>query len=316
MKLKDVLQRLPRGTVIFGSILLMSLLVRLLIGYEFHHSALLYVGIPTLISWLLLQVKPDPKPGSWTRKYWRHLLDALVVMFGSAMILFEGFLCVLMFLPIYLLMFFLTLTGEHLVRYVRKRSGSTYGIQLLPLLLVVASIEGVVPETSFDRTEAVSATRIVPLSVADIHGNLRSPVELRRDRHWFLELFPMPHRVEAEGLDPGDLHRLDLRYHRWFVTNTHAGTMSFEIVDSGANHISTRFVQDDTYLSAYLRLLGTEIRLDPVSLDSTQVTLGIRYERKLDPHWYFGPMQRYAVTRAAEFLIDTVVARRSGGSDE
>ena len=36
----------------------------------------------------------------------------------------------------------------------------------------------------------------------------------------------------------------------------------------------------------------------------------LRYRRLLDPAWYFGPWERYAVRLAAGYLIDTVATPR------
>ncbi len=30
------------------------------------------------------------------------------------------------------------------------------------------------------------------------------------------------------------------------------------------------------------------------------------FERRLDPYWYFGPLERFGVSKAAEALIDNV----------
>jgi hypothetical protein len=43
-----------------------------------------------------------------------------------------------------------------------------------------------------------------------------------------------------------------------------------------------------------------------VDAATTSVTWTIRYRRDLDPAWYFGPMERFIVKRAADYLIDSV----------
>ena len=71
--------------------------------------------------------------------------------------------------------------------------------------------------------------------------------------------------------------------------------------------------------------LGRESRLEPdaeqvestaaslrarktlaVSANTTKVTWTLRYDRGLDPSWYFGPWERYAAGLAADYLIDSV----------
>ena len=64
-----------------------------------------------------------------------------------------------------------------------------------------------------------------------------------------------------------------------------------------------------SYFSNYLRLKGTEILLDELDAHHTRVTLRIDFERTLDPYWYFSPVSRYGVGKAAEFLFSEVIAR-------
>lgn len=62
-------------------------------------------------------------------------------------------------------------------------------------------------------------------------------------------------------------------------------------------------------ISHYLRLIGTRIDFVPLDADTTEVTLTVRFERKLDPAWYFGPLERYGVREMAAFLIDEMIVR-------
>ena len=39
------------------------------------------------------------------------------------------------------------------------------------------------------------------------------------------------------------------------------------------------------------------------------VTISVNYDRKLDPAWYFQPLQEYGVTKMAEFLIEELMAK-------
>ena len=49
-----------------------------------------------------------------------------------------------------------------------------------------------------------------------------------------------------------------------------------------------------------------EVRWDAAGAGRTQVMWTIHYRRGLDPAWYFGPLERYAVGFAAQYLIDAV----------
>ena len=296
----------------FGVLLLIafsSLLIRLLMEYRFDRSALLYVGVPFMISLLLAYCTPQQEAISWKVKYWRGMRTSLIVMLGSSVVLFEGFLCVAMFLPIYLFIVMIGFACEAMNRRARKKHSSTLPIHLLPLLIFASAMEGVVPELSQDRFNRVSQTRVVDLSVADIQDNLRKPIDLGADMPWFLALFPMPYQVEAETLAVGDIHRIDYRYQRWFFANTHEGSVKLRIAEASEQRVRTQIISDSSYISNYLTLHGTEIEFVALPQGKTQVTLHIDYDRNLDPAWYFGPLQKLGVDQAANYLLDQVIVR-------
>lgn len=287
-------------------IALSSLAVRVLAGYHFHESALLYVGIPLVIALVLILLRPVGEV-SWKKRYLIRMMDAFIIMLGSSVVLFEGFVCVAMFIPIYLVIMLLMFLFEAFAQRTRRKGRGTLSVHLLPVLVLFSSFEGVSPETSFDRNESVSVTRVVSVSAAEIKNNLQQPMDLQTTRPWFLHLFPMPYAINAGSLKAGDVHEIHFRYYRWFVTNLHEGKMLLEISQVEEDRIKTRFLEDTSYFSNYLRLKGTEILLEALGPEQTRVTLRIDYERTLDPYWYFAPVSRYGVSKTADFLITEVL---------
>lgn len=298
-----------RLLIIFIMIAVFSILVRILVEYRFHTSALLYVGIPFLIALVLILIRSPEKNPSWKRKHLNHLIDAFIIMLGSSVVLFEGFVCVVMFMPIYLIVILILFLLDAAKERARAQGKSTLSMHVLPLLIVVSAFEGVSPATSFDRNEQVSVSRVVQASIADIKHNLVQPMELEKDRPWFLKLFPMPDNIKAGSLSPGDVHEIHFKYYRWFFTNLHEGSMRLEISANETNRIRTTFLSDTSYIANYVTLKGTEIRLDSIDAQHTRVTLSINFERKLDPYWYFSPIERYGISKTADFLITEVIAR-------
>ena len=291
-------------------IALASLGVRALAGYHFHESALLYVGIPFVIALVLIVVRPA-SAANWKKRYLIRLTDAFIIMFGSSVVLFEGFVCVAMFIPIYLIIMLMMFTFEWFDQRVKQKGRKNLSMHLLPALLLFSSFEGVSHETSFNRNESVSVTRVVSASVEEIKYNLQQPMELQTKRPWFLHLFPMPYEINAGSLNAGDIHEIKFRYYRWFVTNAHEGKMLLEISKVEDFHIKTTFLEDTSYFSNYLHLKNTEIFLEPLDSSQTRVTLRIDYVRSLDPYWYFSPVSRYGVSKTADFLITEVFTHDS-----
>jgi len=288
-----------------------SVLVRLLIEYRFDDSALLYVGIPFLIALALIQIRDPAEPRHWKKHYLNQLIDAFIIMLGSSVLLFEGFVCVVMFMPIYLIII-VVMFAINVIRDRSKKQGpGTLGMHVLPLLIVVSAVEGTSPVVSFDRDEQVSVSRVVDKSIAEIKNNLTQPMSLQKNRQWFLSLFPMPYHIKAETLSPGDVHEIHFKYYRWFINNLHTGRMLLEISEVGDNHIKTTFLDDTSYIANYLQLKGTEIQLEKIHEHSTRITLSINFKRKLDPYWYFSPIERYGISKTADYLITEVIARET-----
>ena len=285
-----------------------SIAVRFLIQYDFDTSALLYVGIPYLISLVIVLYRPVRTNEKWWHQYRDHSLTALSVFLASSIVLFEGFVCVVFFLPIY----FFIVSMAFVIRWIgvsrERRRGSTYAV-VLPVLILASSLEGTTEFLTMPRESHVIVAKTANLTTEQVTENIAKPFDLRKDRHWMLALFPMPYEIEAGSLSPGDVHHVRTRYHRWFVTNTHEGELQLRIVEVQPNRIRTEFLHDTTFFSSYLTPLRTEITLTELSPVETEISLRIDYERKLDPAWYFHPLQQYGVARMAEFLIDEVMIR-------
>lgn len=287
-----------------------SLIVWSLKRSGYADAALLYVAVPFGIGLALAWLRESVARGQRSYSFGRFLLDSLIVMLASSLVLMEGFLCVLMFMPIYFTMAVLAygvydaLSGPD----GRPRGGAKAFV--LPLLVLVPSVEGLSENLSFERTNTVTVSQVVEQTPEEIHANLRQPIELdQQERPLFLRVFPMPYNVEAGTLAAGDIHEIHYRYRRWFWGNTHEGRARLQIESVAENRIQTRFLDDTSYISHYMTLHGTEIELQPTGDERTRVNLTIRFDRTLDPAWYFGPLQRWGVGEMGDFLIAEVIAR-------
>jgi len=296
-----------KWNIILLLIAVSSIIIRLLMHYEFDQSGLLYIGVPFFIAltltWL---VKPNPDK-NWKRQYFNLSITSLIIMLGSSIVLFEGFVCVVMFMPIYFLVVFLVFISKYIGERIRNRKANQLFSHALPLILLLSAFEGTHPELSIERHNTVVVTRIINASVEQIKVGLSSPIDLQKDRAWFLELFPMPYKIRGASLSEGDVHEIYFRYHRWFITNTHEGSMKMKIERVEGNQIQTRFIEDSSYIAKYLKLKSIELKLVPIAKDKTQIEFSISYDRLLDPAWYFEPLQSYGITKSIGFLLDEVV---------
>lgn len=295
---------------------LFTLIIRVILDSRIGQSAVLYVLVPYLVSVVLYVFVPQPKGRTRWVRFSRHLLAALIVMLSTSVLLFEGFICVLMFLPIYI--FFSIITYALRPKVWPKEEpdiAKKFETPLLAIVIAIMSLEGTVLE--FDRENTVVESKIVDLSVPDIRENLLQPIHLKGDRSWFLSLFPLPYKIQAGSLKEGDIHTAYFRYNRWGLRgfNSKTGKTRLRLSKVTPEHIQTQVVFDDSYFSHYITIHGTDVRLTPISENQTKVDLTIHYRRDLDPAWYFGPMQRGAIKESANYLIDHVIARTSHETD-
>lgn len=286
-----------------------TLLTRIILDSRFSTTAMLYILVPYLVSVAVYFFVPRKPSRSRMRRFVNHMISAIIIMFATSAILQEGFLCVLMFLPIYT--FFCAITYALMPRdpIDTEDVGSVFKASFTPLLIILMSFEGVNQTFSFNRDETVTRTRIVNLDVDAIKRNLAMPIHMEEGRSRFLSIFPLPYEVQAGSLNAGDVHVAKFAYKRWLISNVHYGQTHVKIAEVGPHHVVTEIIRDDAYFSHYMTIDGTRIDFTPLDEGRTQVSLTINYTRKLDPAWYFGPLQKRAVTESADYLIANVIAR-------
>lgn len=291
-----------------------ALTIRAILDSEFRNSTLLYLLVPFAVSIALYlartppQLEEDEDEISLARGYGRHMRDATIVFLATSALLFEGFICILFFMPIYYL---IVTVGFIFNSFADRGSGgggaAAFGIPALVLLLAG---EGLFDATTVPRYREATHVAIVDAGIAELKANMARPIAFEAERHWFLSVFPLPTRIQAGSLAAGDVHRLRFVYKRWFFANIHEGDMAIRIEEVGPERIRTRIVENDSYLSHYMRIDGTEVRFRDLGGGRTRVALTVKYHRLLDPAWYFGPMQQLAAEQSAKYLIDTIIARR------
>ena len=80
-----------------------TMITRLALDSRFATTSFFYCLVPYIIGVILYIFVPQPKGWSRTKRIGRHLLATLIVMLASSAILFEGFICVIIAAPIYIL---------------------------------------------------------------------------------------------------------------------------------------------------------------------------------------------------------------------
>ena len=160
-----------------------------------------------------------------------------------------------------------------------------------------------------DRLEVVSIERIVPANAEAVEGRLAAKASFDQPLPLFLRVFPKVIYAEGAGLNPGDRRSVRLVGKRFYEIVD--GNLVFEVAERESNRVRFVPVQDTTMISRWLTWRYSEVTWQPVDDQHTRVTWTLAFERELDPFWYFAPLERYGVGKAAEALIDNVATPRN-----
>ncbi len=304
-------QRLGRRRLAWLSILGLigasALAVRGLIASELDHSALLYLLIPYCTALLLAALRPEVT-NAQDHRLRDFVLSSLIVLLGSSVLLGEGFICVLFFLPFYFVAIILAAITRALHRRYRNTK-SNLQVSVVPLLVLALSMEGTTHWLAMERFNQVEQRALVALTPEQILQNMERPIQLNNARHWLLAIFPMPEVLSGQLLRSGERHRGAVHYPRWLVTNVHSGILELEVLRVSNAGVVSQVRSDSTLFKNYLDLQQIEVKLQPDASGRTQVSLIMRYRRHLDPAWYFQPTMRFAMERMADHIIKEVIAR-------
>lgn len=250
-------------------------------------TGLLFVGLPTVLAVALAL-----RPGRTSQG--QILRATTIALLACSVLAQEGAICVVLAAP---LVYAVVLGVAWAVRAGARRRRS---LALLPLpLLALGSLEGTDPALRVVPVQTVIETRVLPLTSAEVAERLAAgpapvPVEatvLRR-----LDV-PMPVQVSGAGLDPGQ--EWTFRYDR-----PRPGVIRTRVVEAAEDHVDFAVVQDTSVNARWLHWRTARVTWRPVDAGHTEVGVRLEFERRLDPSWYFGPLQDALMHDGAEHLLD------------
>jgi hypothetical protein len=285
-----------------------SIAYRALVTTKLQHTSLVFIGIPAILALLFLMVQPKTSAGTI------HKTIAIALCL-SGIVFGEGFVCILMASPLFFLV------GALMARLVTPPppldatdddAGDTRKWKHLGIaLLVPMSLEGVVPHLELPRDEVVTVSRTVFSNHVLVQRALAQPMQFDRELPRFFTLgFPTPGATSGAGLAVGSRRSIAFEH-----GGHHPGTLVLEVTESAPNHVRFTAVADDSYLTHWLAWRDAEVRWREVAPSATRVTWTLRYRRRLDPAWYFAPLERYGVRLAASYLIETLATPRRARID-
>jgi hypothetical protein len=288
-----------------------GLIYRLTQDNYLHQSAAFFIGVPTVLA---ITLALTPKAKSATGMIVKGLTLALLL---SGVVFFEGFICILMAAPLFYLVGIVIGIPIDRARRKRKSEGRVYSVVGVALLLL--SVEGVTPATSFSQHEVVRGTRTLDASADDVRDVLAATPSFDTSLPFYLKLgFPRPVAAYGSGLEIGDRRiiifgkespmepmRESQHHHRKSSSNT-GGVLELEITRSREGFVVFKPVEDATAFTHWISWGRSIVEWRAIDADTTEVTWTLHFKRRLSPSWYFGPWERYAAEKATGYLIETV----------
>jgi len=268
-----------------------AILYRVLVEHHLGQTAAMFIGIPALLAILLAFT---PKAKSLTGGILKGITLFLLIV---APLLGEGYLCILIASPLFYLVGAAIGIIMDSYRH-RKRNKTT--LSCIALLMLPLSLEGIVPQLTVDREQTVEATVIVAASAQAVEAALAQSPNLGTPLPRLLRIgFPRPLTAYGGGLNVGAMRTI----HFAGAEGDPPGDLVSRVTQHSPGFVRVDTLGDTTKLTQWLEWQSSEVTWRAIDAQHTSVSWRIRFERRLDPAWYFTSWERVAVRQAAEYMI-------------
>jgi hypothetical protein len=268
-----------------------SFFYRLLVISRTEQTALMFIGLPTVIALVMCRM---PASKTITGSIMKGITFFLLIL---AILLIEGFICILMAAPFfYSIGFIIGIFADK----ARAKNHMPHMYCSVIVVLGLMSLEGINETLSFSRDEVIVVETLVLMSHQQATSALaRGPSFRNEQLPLYLKMgFPRPQSISGNGLTVGD---------QWKILfaggEGKPGELVAQVTEASADFYRVEKISDASHISHWLEWQSAEWHLSRIDEQHTRVVLTMRYRRLLDPAWYFGPAERYGVRLAGKFFL-------------
>ena len=157
----------PKWAYLLFLIGLASIITKLILSSPYANSAVLYVTLPFAISFGMHHFIGYSSEKDIIGQYYNHMRNATIIMLGTSAVLFEGFICVLFFMPIY---YIIVSIGFAIYGWAKTndRKSNQVNSYILPAIIIIISMEGTSATLSFPRENQVTHTQIIATNISSL----------------------------------------------------------------------------------------------------------------------------------------------------
>lgn len=264
-----------------------SLAFRFTNDFKLEQSSIVFIGLPALITLLLIKYTNKPK-----NTYGVVAFTVTLFLLMSTILFGEGFICILMASPLFYGIPLMIVA----IRKMFKNNGKTYSYVIIPVILVTAQplelyqnpeIQTISTSLIFDRN----------ITIESLNNNPDFNLELPS----FFNLgFPKPLDIKGSGIEIGNTREIR------FKSNTRGiGSLILKVITKDDSSITFNTIEDNTHINHWLTWKEIKIKVESLAGNKTRVTWTSNYTCDLGPNWYFEPMERYAVEKMNMHLINS-----------
>ena len=274
------------------ALLLASITYRIITGFGYSRSGLMFIGLPTILSMLL--ILSDSSSASPSGRVFKGVTLFLLMM---GILAWEGLICIIMAAPLFYLLAF---TVQWIISLIKNCSRM---YSFTALFIVFMALEGVHQSVEFERENKVQIIRVLDLSESELIEQFSHAPDFSRNVPKFFKMgFPVPINCTAEG---AFYEEGSVRYQAHFTgPDDFENELHIHATRIAENEIEFNFVEDSTKIGSWLTWKKASLKW-AVEGEKLTIVWDIEFQRNLDPYWYFSPIQNYAVRLANNYLLST-----------
>ena len=274
--------------LIIGVLVITSIAFRLIGNRGLEQTSVLFVGLPALITLLMVKYSNTPKTA-----YGLVFKVITIFLLMSSILLGEGIVCILMAAPIF---YGLAAIIVFLSEYSKKKNKEKlFSLLIIPLIVVIAQPFDINVEPEIQTVETYVA---VPDGVAFDAFNT-NPDFLQDYPDFFKVGFPKPIKIAGNGTNIGDKRNIQ------FESKTKGiGTLSLEIIHRSDSKIVFNPIHDNTHINHWLTWNKITVEIIKGETNGTKIKWTSQYQCDLGPSWYFEPLEATAIEIMNKHLIN------------
>lgn len=273
--------------IIVGILMVASLAFRLLNDVHLEQSSILFIGLPSLITILLIKYSKTPK------SIYGLVFKVITLFLLMSCILFgEGIVCILFMSPIF---YGVSALIIFIYNYLKKRN-KTYSIAIIPIIILLAQPFGI---KSKHNLQTVETSKVFSRNIS-IHELNKQPDFMLNYPSFFKLGFPKPLNIKGKGIDKGTVRDIQFESYTKGI-----GTLSLEVSKKTDDEIIFKVISDNTHINHWLTWKEIKVEFQKINESQTKVIWTSSYTCDLGPQWYFEPLEEYAVEIMNAHLINS-----------